>query len=235
MDEKDKYLIACNIKKHFEEEAKEFDEIIIKLIPYYHQMLDALITSIPFEKNDEIKVIDLGCGTGTISKMVKESYPFASIHCVDIAKNMIEIAKHKLSKYSDITYENADLTQYFFTNSYDVVLSSLTLHHLVTDKDKINFYTKVYHALNSNGVFYNADNVIGSNEAMQENNMLHWKNFMRKTVSEEEIEQTWIKRYLEEDRPAKLIDQLNWLKDIGFVDIDVIWKYYNFAVYGGKK
>ena len=167
--------------------------------------------------------------------MVKESYPSASIHCVDIAKNMIEIAKHKLSQYPDITYENADLTQYFFTNSYDVVLSSLTLHHLVTDKDKIKFYTKVYHTLNPDGVFYNADNVIGSNEAIQENNMLHWKNFMRKTVSEEEIEQKWIKRYQEEDRPAKLIDQLNWLKDIGFVDIDVIWKYYNFAVYGGKK
>ena len=50
MDEKDKDLIAGNIKKHFEEEAKEFDETIIKLIPYYRQMLDALITSIPFDR-----------------------------------------------------------------------------------------------------------------------------------------------------------------------------------------
>lgn len=39
----------------------------------------------------------------------------------------------------------------------------------------------------------------------------------------------------EEDRPAKLIEQLNWLAEIGFTDVDVIWKYYNFAVYGGLK
>ena len=28
---------------------------------------------------------------------------------------------------------------------------------------------------------------------------------------------------------------LSWLKDIGFTDIDIIWKFYNFAVYGGFK
>ncbi|MBN1384196.1 MAG: class I SAM-dependent methyltransferase [Elusimicrobia bacterium] len=223
------------IKEHFEQEAHEFDKIILRLIPYYPQMLDALVTSIPFPENKKIKVIDLGCGTGTVSKKVKEKYPSSRIHCIDIAKNMIEIAKHKLSNYPDITYENADLSKYSFTNSYDVVLSSLTLHHLVTDDDKINFYTKIYHALNSNGIFYNADNVIGSNEPIQENNMIHWKEFMQKTVSVEEIEKKWIRKYNEEDRPAKLINQLNWLKDIGFVNIDVIWKYYNFAVYGGLK
>lgn len=223
------------VKDHFEKEAHEFDKLIIKLIPHYHQMLDALVTSIPFKKKEEIKVIDLGCGTGTVSKKVKENHPSSSIHCVDIAENMIDIARHRLSKYSDITYENADLSNYSFTNSYDVILSSLTLHHLVTDNDKINFYTKVYGALNSNGVFFNADNVIGSNETIQENYMLHWKKFMKKTVPAEEIEQKWILRYKDEDHPAKLIDQLSWLKNIGFVDVDVIWKYYNFAVYGGFK
>jgi tRNA (cmo5U34)-methyltransferase len=148
------------IKEHFEQEAHEFDGIIIKLIPYYSQMLEALVTSIPFKLNETIKVVDLGCGTGTISKMIKEKYPSSCIHCIDIAKNMIEIAKHKLSDYSDITYENVDLSKYSFTDSYDVILSSLTLHHLVTDKDKIDFYTKVYRALNPGGVFYNADNII---------------------------------------------------------------------------
>jgi hypothetical protein len=34
---------------------------------------------------------------------------------------------------------------------------------------------------------------------------------------------------------AKLIDQLKWLAEIGFDDVDVLWKQYNFAVYGGAK
>jgi tRNA (cmo5U34)-methyltransferase len=221
------------IKDHFEQEAPEFDGIIIKLIPYYPQMLDALITNIPFPNDKEINVVDLGCGTGTISKLVKQKFPSSRIHCVDIAENMIEVAKQKLSGHQDISFEIADLSNYSLTDSYDVALSSLTLHHLVTDKDKINFYTKIYHSLKPGGVFYNADLVLGSNELIQENNMLHWKQFMRKAVSAEEIEQKWMKIYREEDSPARLTDHLSWLKDIGFADIDVIWKYYNFAVYGG--
>jgi tRNA (cmo5U34)-methyltransferase len=224
-----------NVKDHFEQEAPEFDEIIMKLIPYYPQMLDALISSVPFPKNKKIKAIDLGCGTGTIAKLLKESFPLATIHCVDIAENMIGAAKQKLSAYSGITFEKADLSNYSFIDSYDVILSSLALHHLLTDDDKRNFYTKVYKALNPNGVFYNADNVIGSNEAIQENNMEHWKWFMRKTVSKEEIEQKWLMKYKDEDHPAKSMEQLAWLKDIGFKDIDVVWKYFNFAVFGGCK
>jgi tRNA (cmo5U34)-methyltransferase len=223
-----------NVKDHFEEEAQEFDQIIIKLIPYYQQMLDALITSIPHPENKRIKVIDLGCGTGTISKMVKTRYPLAVMHCVDIAPNMLEVARHKLSAYPDISYEEADLSHYYFSDSYDAVLSSLALHHLAADKDKMDLYSKVYEALNPDGIFFNADNVLGSNTVLQENDMVHWKYFMRKSVKEDELRQ-WIDVHEKEDHPANLIEQLHWLRNIGFIDIDVIWKYFNFAVYGGFK
>ena len=221
------------VQDHFEQESPEFDDIIIKLVPYYSQMLDSLISSVPFPEDGKIKVIDLGCGTATVSKMVKERFPLASIHCVDFADSMIESARRKLSGYSGITYENADLSAYSFVGSYDVAVSSLVLHHLLTDNDKKEFYSKVYGALNPGGVFYNADNVIGSNEVNQENCMVHWRQFMQRTISKDEIEQKWIKKYEEEDHPAQLVEQLNWLKDIGYKDIDVIWKYFNFAVYGG--
>ena len=31
------------------------------------------------------------------------------------------------------------------------------------------------------------------------------------------------------------VGHLQWMKDAGFVDIDVLWKYFNFAVYGGTR
>ena len=223
------------VKKHFEEEAKEFDSIILKLIPYYPEMLDALVSAIPFDSTKPIKVIDLGCGTGTISKQIKYSFPNAKITCLDVAENMIEMAKKKLSRLSDIKYKIEDFNHFNFDYKYDVAVSSLSLHHLVTDEDKKNFYRKIYKALTTEGVFYNADNVIASNDYLQGFYMNKWKEFMRKSISKEEIENNWIPRYYIEDRPAKLIDQLTWLKEIGFADVDVIWKFYNFAVYGGRK
>ncbi len=42
-------------------------------------------------------------------------------------------------------------------------------------------------------------------------------------------------KYKEEDHSAKLIDQLAWMTEIGFVDVYVIWKYYNLAAYGGTR
>ena len=223
------------VKKHFEEEAKEFDKIILRLIPYYSEMLDGMVSAIPFQRSSAINVIDLGCGTGTISKRIKESFPRATITCLDLAENMIEMSKLKLSDFSGIRYQVGDFRNYVFDDTYDAVVSSLALHHLVTDEDKINFYRKIYEALRPNGVFFNADVILGSNEHIQNVYMSKWKSFMKKHVSEDEIENKWIPQYREEDRPAQLIEQINWLVELGFSDVDVIWKYYNFAVYGGCK
>ena len=101
MDEKDKDLIACNIKKHFEEEAKEFDQIILRLVPFYEEMINALVLAVPFEKSNPIKVIDIGCGTGTIARKIKEKFPNSIITCLDFAENMIEMARTKMQEYED--------------------------------------------------------------------------------------------------------------------------------------
>ena len=58
---------------------------------------------------------------------------------------------------------------------------------------------------------------------------------MRRKISEDEIQNKWILKYYQEDYPDKLSDQIKWLEEIGFKETDVIWKYYNFAVYGGRK
>ena len=223
------------VKAHFEEEAAEFDELILKLIPHYKEMINALISSTPFNSDDSIKVMDLGCGTGTITKLLKDKFPNAKITCLDLAENMIEMAKIKLRQYNDINYIIGDFYNFNFPEKYDIILSSLALHHLLTDDDKKEFYSKIYEALNSNGIFLNADVTLGSNDYLQELYLKKWKEFMNTNVSMKEIEEKWVPAAEEEDNPAKLVSQLDWLLDIGFKDVDVIWKYYGGAVYCGFK
>ncbi len=224
-----------NIKEHFEKEAKEFDEIIIKLIPYYEQMVDSLVSSIPFNDNDQIRVIDLGCGTGTIAKKISDRYKNSTIVCLDIAANMIEMAQLKLAGHPKTEFINADFSKIDFTEKFDVVVSSLALHHLETDKQKKDFYRRIFDNLKINGIFVNADVVLGSSDYWQDLNMQKWIEYMNKSVSMEEIHTNWIPKYKSEDRPAILINQIQWLKEIGFKNVDVIWKYFNFSVYGAIK
>jgi tRNA (cmo5U34)-methyltransferase len=80
-------------------------------------MIDGIVSAIPHQRTSAINVIDLGCGTGTISKRIKEVFPRAEITCLDLAENMIEMSKIKLSNYPDVRYQVGDLADYEFDNT----------------------------------------------------------------------------------------------------------------------
>lgn len=37
------------------------------------------------------------------------------------------------------------------------------------------------------------------------------------------------------DKPSSIFEQLNWLKDAGFIKVDVFWMKAGHAVFGGFK
>jgi len=153
-----------------------------------------------------------------------DAFPNAQVTCLDLAENMIAMAQQKLANYPNVSFVLSDLNVLKLDERYDVIISSLALHHLVTDADKRRFYRQIYENLNPNGVFYNGDVVLASNEFLQGVYMAKWVEFMRRNVSEDEIEGKWIRKYQAEDRPAKLMDQIAWMADVGFADVDVLWK-----------
>ena len=224
-----------SVKTHFETEAQVFDETIRRLIPNYEHMIEALVTALPFSPEASFQVVDLGCGTGTVSQRVKDLFPNAHITCIDMSENMLEMAKAKLGTESNTKFIQANLADYRFEYKFDAALSSLALHHLVNDRDKIQFYSKIFQNLKQNGVFYNADIVLSTIPQLQDKYMKEWHHFMLQGISREEVAEKWITKHLEEDYPAPLMHQLDWLLEIGFADVDVLWKCYGFSVYGGCK
>jgi tRNA (cmo5U34)-methyltransferase len=198
-------------------------------------MVAVLVDALPFDRDAGIRVIDLGCGTGTLARAVFQAFPRARMTCVDLAPAMLDLARAKLLRVEDVQYVAADFAEWPLDSPADAVVSSLALHHLETDDDKRRFDGRVYEALAPGGVFYNADVVLGSSTHLQQLYLRECQEFMRRSMSQEEIDREWLRRYREEDRPAPLVAQLSWLETIGFRDVDVLWKYYNFAVYGGVK
>jgi len=223
------------VKQNFEEKARIFDSFIVQHIPDYRRMLDAVIASIPFEHDAHFKAIDLGCGTGTLTKLLSDAFPHAELTGMDIADNMLAMARAKLGARAGCRFVAGDLQTYEFDNRYDVVMSSLALHHLRTDADKQAVYKRIFDALTPGGVFFNADIVLSSDAFLEQAAMGKWKEYLMRSIPEAEVETVWIPQAHEQDRPARLMDQLDWLRRFGFTGVDVVWKYYNFAVYGGRK
>jgi tRNA (cmo5U34)-methyltransferase len=227
----------CNrfrdIKQHFNGESREFDSIIRNRIPFYDLFVKALVNALLFKEDESVKVVDLGCGTGTVALKVKEKFPNAKIVCVDFSPEMIASAKEKLGKYTDISYCEQDIFQFDFTD-YDAVFSSLCLHHIGSEREKKDFFMKIYEGLSQGGAFYIYDVVLGSSESLQNIYLKEWKKYMREKLSFEEIEET-IHKYKQEDRPFPLMNELKWLEETGFKEVDVVCKFYNGAVYGGVK
>lgn len=221
------------IQAHFDQEAQEFDDIIQKIIPYYDQMIEAIVASIPFEKDQPISVIDIGCGTGTLAQAIQEDYPNAVITCVDMSEEMLRMAKQKLS--NQVTCIASSFEQLTFETSYDVVVSSLALHHLEDQAVHKQFYRQIYDALNPNGLFINADVIKASSSDLQEAFMQKWIAFMNQKITLKEIQERWLKSHFEEDRPQPMMTELKTLETVGFQDVDVVYKYYNYAVYLGRK
>ncbi|MDD3905475.1 MAG: class I SAM-dependent methyltransferase [Candidatus Omnitrophica bacterium] len=221
------------IKEHFETEAKRFDKVFFKIAPFYKEAIEALVLTLPFENSKKPKIIDLGCGTGNITKAVKERYPAARVVCLDMAQNMIDMAKAKLKGHKDVEYWVGDICKYDYSNKPDAVISSLVLHHL-DKKNKKLFYRKIFNALPRGGVFYSADFVLPSSDYLAKAYIEKWKRFMRKSFSPAQINDI-LTKHKDEDRPAELIFEIDLLRKTGFSDVEVVWKNYNFAVYGGIK
>ena len=221
------------IRQHFEKEAANFDKFFFKVAPHYEEMMNALIDALPFKKQDRLKVLDLGCGTGNLSRKIISAYPEAGITCVDMAENMIKMAKAKLED-DNVKFWLGDIRDFDYSGKYDVIVASLVLHH-IDKRDKPRFYRKIHEALSNKGTFLCIDIFISHNRYLQKLHMDKWKEFMRTNGLPAKKINDMIRRHQREDRPVLFDDELNIMRKAGFKRVDVILKRYNFALYGGGK
>lgn len=171
---------------------------------------------------------------------LKASFTCKKIHLlqqvcrlIDISEKMIEVAKYRFKDKNNITYIIGDYSKCGFDKKFDIVVSSLSIHHL-TDDQKKQLYENIYIILNPGGVFINADQVLGSTPFIETVYKRAWKLTVENSgLSRDEISSAYERTAL--DRMGTLDDQLKWLKDIGFIDVDCIYKYYNFVVMFGRK
>ncbi|MFD9543457.1 class I SAM-dependent methyltransferase [Streptomyces sp. NPDC060022] len=112
----------------------------------------------------EPRVLDLACGTGSITDRLLKRFPKATSTGVDLDPALLAIARGTFDGDDRVTFVTADLKDHRWTErlphaSYDAVLTATALHWLHSEP-LAALYGQVGQLVREGGVFMNADHMI---------------------------------------------------------------------------
>jgi SAM-dependent methyltransferase len=166
------------------------------------------------------RVLDLGAGDGRLLELVLHARPGASGVAVDFSPPMLERLQARFASTSVEIVDHDLERQLPSLGTFDVVVSSFAIHHLEHERKRA-LYHEVWTLLEPGGVFCNLDHVASASPYAHE----QFLQAMGVTPGQE-------------DASNKLLDvatQLEWLREIGFQDVDCYWKWRELALLMGRK
>lgn len=199
------------------ETIKDFDSHISESIPNYDLLFQTILNVAPFFLQENSAVTDLGCSTG---KMLKAIPHTGAKFGVDNSLNLLPPSDQQH------TFINQNLSTFSFPQDNCFVTSIFTLQFLdIKDRDSI--VRKVYESLVPGGAFVWAEKVTSKSGFWEQVQTFSYYDFKRSSFSSQEIlDKEKSLRYIM--RPLTTEKNLNILKDAGFTDFEMLWKFHNF-------
>jgi tRNA (cmo5U34)-methyltransferase len=193
--------------------------------------------------------LDLGSGDGMLSASILNEFPNARGCLVDISEPLLAAARHQLHAHVDrVEFIVADYTQPGWASAvaqfapFDSVVSGFAAHHS-PDHQKRELYTEIFHLLKPEGPFLNIEQVASATRWTES----IWDDYWIEAIFGPELKSAPGKKRAEVAREyykratrkgnnyAPLEVQCDWLREIGFENVDCYLKIAELAVFGGQR
>jgi SAM-dependent methyltransferase len=187
-------------------------------IPHRTEGEAALLEFVP---RQAARILDLGTGDGRLLALLRIDRPHAECVALDFSPTMLAAARERFRGDDKVRVMEHNLENSLpDLGRFDVMVSSFAIHHC-DDQRKKTLYAEIYAALTPGGVFCNLEHVASPTTE------LHATFLSRLGITE-----------ADEDPSNKLASveiQVQWLRDIGFQNVDCYWKWMELALFGGTR
>lgn len=186
-------------------------EYLSREIPHRAVAEQMLLEALPARVE---RFLDLGCGDGRMLALVRSRHPAASAVGLDNSEPMLARAADRFPADPLVELREQQLDRPLRVEGpFDAVVSGLAVHHL-EDERKRELFGEVQTLLAPGGVFANLDLVKSASP--------HTHERFRREIGRSEDDPS--------DRLADLGEQLGWLRDAGFREVDCHFKWLELAL-----
>ncbi|MDD3154336.1 MAG: class I SAM-dependent methyltransferase [Victivallaceae bacterium] len=222
-----------SIEDQFNRIASQYDEGRKKFIPCFDDYYERTTALIASNIEPPKRVVDLGAGTGLLTKFYLPYFPDAEFLLVDVAAEMLEIARTRFAKSRRIQFQQMDYAAKLPESDFDLAISALSIHHL-EDARKSKLFQELYRRLPAGGRLINYDQFCAESPEVDQWINSHWeKHLYRSGLGAEEIAMWMQRRKL--DRECSIGTGINLLREAGFSGVECVYHCLKFAVIAGVK
>jgi ubiquinone/menaquinone biosynthesis C-methylase UbiE len=218
-------------------------------IPLAQEQICVMMSILRTAREPVENFLDLGCGDGILGATVLGAYPSAQGVFVDFSEPMLEQALMQLKEYgSQLSFKNLDYGDPAWFNKiqahgpFDAIVSGYSIHHQ-PDERKQEIYQEIFSLLEPGAWFVNIEHV--SSEAMTNIDLFEDHYVTARYAIEqrnggprsfEDLAQEYKNR---PDKAANILAsvelQCDWLREIGYEEVDCYFRIYELAVFAGRK
>lgn len=225
---KDNLVQGENTKWVFDDKVTNcFEDMLSRSIPQYDVMRKCVVdlSNIVLEDKETFNCLDIGCSNGL---MIKDMWkPNGIYKGIDVSEPMLEKAKELFKDRDNVDVGYCDLRTDFPKGEYDVITAVLTV--LFTPIEyRQNIIQNMYDNLKPGGALFMVEKVLGNNNTL---NKMFVKNYY-KMKSDNGYSQEQIERKRLSLEGVQVCVTSDWnqelLKQAGFKQVDVFWKWCNF-------
>ncbi len=207
-----------------------------------------VLRMIPQPIDAPMRILDIGAGYGALAMAVLSDRPNASAVCLDASEAMLTLGRERGAAFRGrIRFVRGSLATADWLSSvegtFDAVISSRALHHFTENQRRRFIFKEAFSLVRPGGCFINADNVRAGTKSLGQRYRSARDEYLDRFVRRSSEGKT----NLAEVRAASpstyhgphdngyLEEELAWLKEAGFEDVDCFWKFATTVVYGGFK